>query len=182
MSGYTHERPYRHRGQSARTADRTGSDETAAADDGGDSVVLGIAGGRLGGTPRRRVAVVGSSRGTRALAAHLADRFDVTFVSDRQALLGGLPENVETLSDSLDGDSALAGAGIEADAAVVATDRDRTNLLVAQQLKTASGVGRIVVRLNDPEREDVFAAAGVATVCPSDHVAPAVETLLGTEA
>jgi trk system potassium uptake protein TrkA len=126
--------------------------------------------------------VVGSSRETRALAVHLAERFDVTFVSDRPSLFAGLPDGVETHQDSLDGASALAAAGLEADAAVVATDRDRTNLLVAQQLKTAAGVEQLIVRVNDPERADVFAAVGVETVSLADLMLPAVDSLLDEEA
>ena len=142
-------------------------------------MVLGVARRRLDAASRRRtVVIVGSSRETRALAEHLSDGAAVTFVSDRTELLEGLPEGVAGLYDPLDGETALGATGIEADAAVVATDRDRTNLLVAQQLKTAAGVGTLVVRVNDPDREDVFAAAGVATLCPSDLVAPAVDELL----
>jgi trk system potassium uptake protein TrkA len=143
-------------------------------------VVLGIARRRLERpSRRRRVVVVGSSRETRALAEYLADRFDVTFVSDRASLLDGLPDGIESLYDPLDGDSALASAGLSADAAVVATARDRTNLLVAQQLKTAAGVDDLVVRVNDPDRVDVFAAIGVETLCSSALVTPAVDDLLG---
>ena len=143
-------------------------------------MVLGIARRRLERPSRRRhVVVVGSSRETRALAEYLAERFAVTFVSDRASLLDGLADGVESLYDPLDGDSAIGSAGLSADAAVVATARDRTNLLVAQQLKTAAGVEDLVVRVNDPDREDVFAAVGVETLCSSDLVTPAVDELLG---
>ncbi len=128
---------------------------------------------------RRRVVVVGSSHETRALAARLADEFDVTFVSDRRDVLAGArAEGVDARHDTLDRESELPSWDLAADAAVVATDRDKTNMLVAQQLKTLRGVRDIVVRVNDPDREGAFAGLDVATVCGSDTLTPQVSATL----
>jgi Trk K+ transport system NAD-binding subunit len=42
------------------------------------------------------------------------------------------------------------------DSAVVATERDRAGLLVAQTLAVGDGVDRVLVRFDDPDYEPVF--------------------------
>ena len=55
----------------------------------------------------------------------------------------------------------LRQAGIEdADAVVVATDGDNTNIVVAQIAQKMFDVDTVVVRLLDPARADFYAAVG----------------------
>jgi trk system potassium uptake protein TrkA len=62
----------------------------------------------------------------------------------------------------------LRRAGIEdADAAVVSTDGDNTNVVVAQVVQKRFGVDCVVVRVLDPARADFFARRGLQTVCPT---------------
>jgi trk system potassium uptake protein TrkA len=62
----------------------------------------------------------------------------------------------------------LREAGIEeADAVVVATNGDNTNIVVGQVAQMRYGVGCVVVRVLDPARAEFYAARGLRTVCPT---------------
>jgi trk system potassium uptake protein TrkA len=62
----------------------------------------------------------------------------------------------------------LRRAGIEgADAVVVATDGDNTNVVIGQVAQRRYGVGTVVVRVLDPARADFYARRGLRTVCPT---------------
>jgi trk system potassium uptake protein TrkA len=62
----------------------------------------------------------------------------------------------------------LRAAGIEeADAVVVATDGDNTNIVIGQVAQKRFGVECTVVRILDPARADFYNARGLRTVCPT---------------
>jgi len=69
----------------------------------------------------------------------------------------------------------LAAADIGDDSTViVATPRDERNLLLAQLVRTHFGVADVVVRVNDPDRHDVVAAAGHDPFCVSTVLSTAL--------
>ena len=71
--------------------------------------------------------------------------------------------------------SVLRRAGIEdADAVVVATDGDNTNIVVGQVVQKRFGVECVVVRLLDPARAGFYREQGMRTVCPTSN---AIEVL-----
>jgi trk system potassium uptake protein TrkA len=126
------------------------------------------------------VLILGSSRDVRALAADLSEEFDVTLVSDQPEIVSAARvDGIEAHEAALDSGTDLAALDLTADAAVVTAVRDRTNLLVTQFLRTRGEVSRIVVRVNDPAREDVFTGPDVETICSADVLAPAIRTALG---
>ncbi|WP_436926508.1 NAD-binding protein [Halosimplex amylolyticum] len=142
------------------------------------------------GSARRRVSealdrptsvlVVGSSQESRALARRLADDYDVSFVSDRSDLVNGATaDGIDARESRLDEGSELAALDLSADAAIVAASRDRTNLFVVQHLRSRYDVPRLVVRVNDPDREDVFTGPEIETICSTDVLAPEIRTALG---
>jgi trk system potassium uptake protein TrkA len=62
----------------------------------------------------------------------------------------------------------LRRAGVpDADAVVVATDGDNTNLVIGQVVEKRWAVPCVVVRVLDPARADFYAARGMRTVCPT---------------
>ena len=66
-------------------------------------------------------------------------------------------------------------AGIEhADACVVCTDGDNTNLVTAQIVQRKYGVATTVARVLDPARAELYARLGLRTVCPTTT---AIDTL-----
>ncbi len=69
----------------------------------------------------------------------------------------------------------LRKAGIEeADAVVVATDGDNTNIVIGQVAQKRFGIDCVVVRMLDPARADFYAERGIRTVCPTKT---AIDTL-----
>jgi trk system potassium uptake protein TrkA len=69
----------------------------------------------------------------------------------------------------------LTEAGIEdADAVVVATDGDNTNLVIGQLAQKSFGIATTIVRVLDPARAALYKDLGLWTVCPTST---AIETL-----
>ena len=69
----------------------------------------------------------------------------------------------------------LREAGIEeADAVVVATNGDNTNIVVGQVAQKRFGIECTVVRILDPARAELYATLGLRTVSPTST---AIETL-----
>jgi len=70
----------------------------------------------------------------------------------------------------------LTEAGIEdADAVVVATDGDNTNLVIGQLAQKRFGIAITIVRVLDPARAALYHALGLWTVCPTST---AIDTLI----
>ena len=62
----------------------------------------------------------------------------------------------------------LREAGIEdADAVVVATNGDNTNLVIGQVAQKRFDIRCVVVRVLDPARADLYRELGLRTVCPT---------------
>jgi trk system potassium uptake protein TrkA len=62
----------------------------------------------------------------------------------------------------------LREAGIaDADAVVVATNGDNTNIVVAQVAQKMFGIQCVVARILDPKRAEFYASRGLRTVCPT---------------
>jgi trk system potassium uptake protein TrkA len=69
----------------------------------------------------------------------------------------------------------LREAGIEeAEAVVVSTDGDNTNIVIGQVAQKRFGINCVVVRVLDPARADFYATTGLRTVCPTKT---AIDTL-----
>jgi trk system potassium uptake protein len=69
----------------------------------------------------------------------------------------------------------LRQAGIEdADAVVVATNGDNTNIVVGQVAQKRFGIDCTVVRILDPARAELYSTLGLRTVCPTSS---AIEVL-----
>ncbi len=70
----------------------------------------------------------------------------------------------------------LRESGIEdADAVVVATNGDNTNIVVAQVARERFKVGCVVVRLLDPARADFYRERGLHVVCPTQHAIAVIQ-------
>ena len=62
-----------------------------------------------------------------------------------------------------------AGLG-DAVAFVACTDGDNTNIVVAQIARKRYGISCVVARVYDPLRAELFAQAGIRTICPTTEV------------
>ena len=117
------------------------------------------------------VLVIGCGRVGSAIALQLErDGWDVTVVDENEEALGRLGEawTGEFLVGHGMDLQLLRRAGIEdADAVVVTTDGDNTNLIIAQAAQKQFEVPTVVVRVLDPERADFYQERGLRTVCPT---------------
>ena len=126
-----------------------------------------------------RAVVVGCGRVGSTVATTLAEEgWDVTAVDENEAALARLGDRWRggfVVGHGMDV-AVLKEAGIErADAVVVATDGDNTNIVVAQVAQRMFEVPSVVVRILDPGRADFYASRGLDVVCPTKT---AYETLI----
>jgi trk system potassium uptake protein TrkA len=117
-----------------------------------------------------KVVIVGCGRVGSGVAMQLAaDGWEVTCVDEDESALGRLGEwrGGFVAGHGMDID-VLERAGIAtADAAVVATNGDNTNVVVGQVVQRRYAPGCVVVRVLDPRRAAFYAERGLRTVCPT---------------
>jgi trk system potassium uptake protein TrkA len=74
----------------------------------------------------------------------------------------------------------LNNAVIEKATAVISvTNKDNTNIMVAQLAKETFNTGRVIARLYDPECECVYREFGIDTICPAVLSTKEIDKLLG---
>jgi trk system potassium uptake protein TrkA len=109
----------------------------------------------------------------------LGSGWDVTVLDENEDALGRLGDSWTggfTVGHGMDL-QLLRESGIEdADAVVVTTDGDNTNLIIAQAAQQHFEVPTVIVRVLDPARAQFYASRGLRTVCPTLF---AIEALVG---
>ena len=124
------------------------------------------------------VVIVGSGRVGSSIAKLLqSEGWDVTVIDEKEEALNRLGANWPggfIVGHGMDTEI-LHKAGIEdADAVVVATNGDNTNIVIGQVVKKRYAIDCVVVRVLDPARADFYAKRGMQTVCPTQT---AIESL-----
>jgi trk system potassium uptake protein TrkA len=124
--------------------------------------------------------VIGSGRVGSNVALQLeGSGWDVTVLDENEDALGRLGDSWAggfLVGHGMDL-QLLREAGIEdADAVVVTTDGDNTNLVIAQAAQKHFEVPTVVARVLDPARAQFYATRGLRIVCPTSS---AIETLVG---
>lgn len=133
-------------------------------------------------TPRRLYAViVGCGRLGSYVANKMSARGHSVIVIDSD------DEAFEALSSEysgfkLEGDATefrvLQDAKTEkADLLLAVTHKDNINLMVAQVAKRVFKVPNVMVRVNDPMREQVYRDMGIDTICPSIVAGDAISAI-----
>ncbi|MGB2954138.1 MAG: TrkA family potassium uptake protein [Gaiellaceae bacterium] len=123
--------------------------------------------------------VIGCGRVGSSVALQLArEGWDVTAVDEKEEALGRLGEDWRggfVVGHGMD-INVLREAGIEeAEAVVVATDGDNTNIVIGQVAQQRFDNQCVVVRVLDPARAKFYRERGLRTICPTET---AIETLL----
>ena len=118
-----------------------------------------------------KLIVIGCGRvGSTVAKRFAAEGWDVTAVDENESALSRLGENWTggfIVGHGMD-TAVLREAGIDdADAVVVATDGDNTNLIIGQVAQKRFGVDCTVVRILDPARAEFYRQRGMRTVCPT---------------
>jgi trk system potassium uptake protein TrkA len=122
--------------------------------------------------------VIGCGRVGSSVALQLRrEGWDVVAIDEKEEALSRLGESWDggfVVGHGMDS-SVLRRAGIEdADAVVVSTDGDNTNIVVGQVVQKRFGVECVVVRLLDPARSQFYSEQGMRIVCPTSN---AIEVL-----
>jgi trk system potassium uptake protein TrkA len=115
--------------------------------------------------------VIGCGRVGSNVAKRLAaEGWDVSVVDEKEEALSRLGDDWRggfVTGHGMDVD-VLREAGIEdADAVVVATDGDNSNIVIGQVAQKRFAVHTVLVRLLDPARAQFYAERGLDTVCPT---------------
>ena len=118
-----------------------------------------------------KLIVIGCGRVGSTVAKRFASEgWEVTAVDENETALSRLGENWTggfIVGHGMD-TNVLREAGIEeADAVVVSTDGDNTNLVIGQVAQKRFDIQCVVVRVLDPARADFYAARGLRTVSPT---------------
>jgi trk system potassium uptake protein TrkA len=128
-----------------------------------------------------KAVVVGCGRVGSAVAKGLAaDGWEVTVLDESEdalSRLGPAWRGGFVVGHGMDV-TVLERAGVaDADAAVVATDGDNTNIVIGQVLQQRYGVATVVVRILDPARAKLYSERGMSVVSPTQT---AISELLAT--
>ena len=118
-----------------------------------------------------KVIVIGSGRVGSATAKKLqGEGWDVTVVDEKEEALTRLGANWSggfVVGHGMDSEILRRAGVADADAVVVATNGDNTNLVIGQVVRKRYGIECVVVRILDPARAEFYAARGMHTVCPT---------------
>ena len=130
--------------------------------------------------------IVGCGRVGSGVAKQLAEEgWDVTCVDEDEGALTRLGEwrGGFVVGHGMDV-KVLERAGIaDADAAVIATDGDNTNVVIGQVVQKRYAPACVVVRVLDPRRAAFYAERGLQTVCPTQTaIATLTDIVRSTEA
>lgn len=128
------------------------------------------------------ILVVGCGKvGSRLAIALSKEGHDVSVVEKDEAnmeLLGDEFVGFKTIGIPIDLDL-LKEAGIEScDAVAAVSQDDNVNIMVSQVASQIFKVPRVLARIYDPKREDVFSHFGLHTVCPTNLTVSAVRSAL----
>ena len=123
--------------------------------------------------------VIGCGRVGSSVAHELrSEGWDVVAIDEKEEALSRLGESWDggfVVGHGMD-TSVLRRAGIEeADAVVVSTDGDNTNIVVGQVVQKRFGVECVVVRLLDPARAEFYSSQGMRVVCPTSSAIDGLE-------
>jgi trk system potassium uptake protein TrkA len=118
-----------------------------------------------------KAVIIGCGRVGSTIAKRLASEgWAVTAVDEKEGALARLGEDWTggfVVGHGMDTD-VLREAGIEdADAVVVATDGDNTNIVIGQVAQKRFGIDCTVIRILDPARAQFYEQRGLRTVCPT---------------
>jgi trk system potassium uptake protein TrkA len=133
-----------------------------------------------------KVIVIGAGRVGGSVALELRNAgWDVTVIDEREDALGRLGEDWGGeffVGHGMDL-QLLRDAGIEdADAVVVTTDGDNSNIVIGQMAQQKFQVRSVVVRILDPARAEFYSRRGLNVVCPtSSAIATLVDAVRASE-
>lgn len=130
-----------------------------------------------------RIVIMGCGR----VGAHLANTMhrehQITVVDQSPSAFERLSPDFSgrTVMGPGDDPDVLVQAGIrEADAFAALTDRDNANIMGSEMARELFHVPRVITRIYDYPREDIYHELGLETICPTRESVRILETILTT--
>ena len=130
-----------------------------------------------------RIVIMGCGR----VGAHLANTMypdhEITIIDQTPAAFERLlPEFTgRMVVGPGDDPDVLVQAGIrQADAFAALTNRDNANIMGSQMARELFHVPRVITRIYDHEREDIYHDLGLETICPTEEGARIFEEIITT--
>ena len=135
--------------------------------------------------PHQYIIIVGCGRLGSMLANQLSSLGSSVVVIDREETAFSYL-STEFSGFLVTGDAAeldvLRRAKIDrADCLLAITQHDNVNLMVAQVAQTVFQVSKVIARVFDPSREEVYRQFGIETICPTRLSAEALLSALGSQ-
>src|SRR5437899_2160 len=129
-----------------------------------------------------RIVILGCGRvGARLAKLMEAEGHQVGIIDSDPQAFKRLPEDFRgetVLGTGIDVD-VLKSAGIEhADAFAAVTNFDNTNIMACQVAKEIFGVSKVLARIYDPGREDLYHELGLETICPTTLISTTAKEIL----
>lgn len=132
-----------------------------------------------------KLVVIGCGRVGAAVSRELAaEGWNVTAVDEKEEALARLGPRWSggfVVGHGMDTDILVKAGVPDADAVVVATSGDNTNLVVGQVVEKRWAVPCVVVRVLDPARAEFYAARGMRTICPTQTAISALTAAVRKE-
>jgi trk system potassium uptake protein len=131
-----------------------------------------------------KIVIVGCGRVGSTLARRMAEEgHEVSIVDENMPAFARLGEEFGgqmVVGSGID-EEVLRRAGIEqADCFASVTNGDNRNIMAAQIAKEVFKVGRVITRIYDPIRADVYRELGLETICPTTIGAALLEEFFVT--
>ncbi len=128
------------------------------------------------------ILVIGCGRVGANLAAELSKRgHDVSVLARTQAELDNLSDDYGGISFTgvpFDNDNLMQAGIASCDAVCAVTNDDDINIMVAQLAQEIYRIPMVITRILDPQKEDIYTAFGLKSVCPTKLTIDALITSL----
>ncbi|MCM8745933.1 TrkA family potassium uptake protein [Thermomicrobium sp. CFH 73360] len=126
-----------------------------------------------------KIIIIGCGRVGAKLANDFAEEgHHVSVVDQRQTAFRRLPSGFRgqlVLGTGIDED-VLRNAGIQqADVFIAVTENDNTNIMAAQIAQVIYRVPKVILRIYDPDRAEIYRELGLTVICPTRTVAEMIE-------
>lgn len=117
------------------------------------------------------IIIVGCGR----LGSHLAsllskERKSVVVIDNNEEAFNRLVNDFSGFTieaDAIEEETLLNAKIDRADVVVATTNDDNTNVMIAQIAKTIYGVPKVIARLFDPSRQEMYEELDIDTICPT---------------
>lgn len=128
-----------------------------------------------------RIVIMGCGRVGAHLANTMHQEHEITVIDQSARAFERLAADFSgrTVIGPGDDPDVLVRAGIlQTDAFAALTNRDNANIMGSQMAREMFHVPRVITRIYDPQREDIYHQLGLETICPTEAGARLLEEIV----